>query len=76
MSIAPSWYYSEEVMENSARLLCQLRGIDPEAKSETDGKMWKQLLMKEIVPHCDVELAMAISRSNYKNKGNKFHDDE
>jgi len=63
-------------MENSARLLCQLRGVDPESVSESHGKMWKELLVKEIVPHCDIELAMAISRSNFKNKNNKFQDDE
>lgn len=63
-------------MEDSARLLCAIRGIDPEDKSEKYGKLWQEMLVKEIVPYCDIELAVTASRKAYQNKVNQLHDEE
>lgn len=81
---APSWYYSEEVMEKSARNLCMLRNLDPEDMVPKPGavvgilnmKRWKYVLQYEIIPHCDIELAVAKARYDYSSKINRLAADD
>ncbi len=76
---APSWYYSEEVMEKSARNLCMLRNLNPEdivPVGTMNMKRWEYMLQHEIIPHCDIELAVAKARYDYSSKINRLAADD
>lgn len=72
------WYYSDEVMKQSAINLCTLRKLDPYSKVKINNQwvfQWEHLI-DEIVKHCDVEIAVNSARNDYQNRLHRLVDDE